>query len=487
MRSVIASCTVNGTRATNGSAASWAQNVTGCSTINHGTNKHHGASRRAFLKTTGAAALAPWVVPASALGADGTTAPSNRITLGFIGIGFMGQRHHLSRFVNYPEAQVLAVCDVDRWRREHGQTTVETAYAARRASGTYRGCAGYNDFRELLARDDIDAVLIATGDRWHGPITVMAAEAGKDIFVEKPISLTIAEGRAMVETVRRYGRVCQVGLYQRSAAEFQLACQLVLDGALGKIQRIYIQKPGTSCEVALPAEPVPDGLDWDLWLGPSPWRPFNHRFHRYGESKGVVPWSFCKDFGAGSLTSHTVHNLDVVHWVLGLDEAGPVEILPPGTSEYPDLTYKYPGGVPVHVVEKRLDARKHILPKGWDELMSLQGFGAVFVGERGWVHVGRSGYLVSSPPELVENGPGPYNRFIALMQHQRNWLDAIRTRRRPACDVAVGCQATIAAHLGCIATWTGRALKWDPVREQFLGDNEANRMRRRAMRQPWRV
>ena len=444
-------------------------------------------SRRTFLKNLGTLAAAPAIVPASALGADGAVAPSNRVTLGFIGLGFMGQRHHLSRFVDYPEAQVLAVCDVDRWRRENAQATVESAYSSARTGGVYRGCTGCNDLRELLARDDIDAVLIATGERWHGPATVLAAEAGKDIFVEKPISLTIREGRAMVEAVRRYGRVCQVGLYQRSAAEFQLACRLVREGVLGKIERIYIILSGTSSDVDLPAEPVPDGLDWDLWLGPAPWRPFNHRFHQYGESKGVVPWSFCRDFGGGRLTSNTVHALDVVQWALGVEDSGPLEIEPPLTGEYPDLTFKYPGGVPVHVVEKRLDATKHVLPKGWNELTSIQNFGGVFVGERGWIHVGRSGFLVSNPPELVAGGPGPYDRFVALKQHHRNWLAAIRSREKPACDIAVGCQATIAAHLGCIALWTGRALTWDPVAEEFPGDDEANRMRRRALRSPWYV
>jgi len=446
-----------------------------------------GAGRRAFLRTAGGLVVAPWIVPAAALGRDGRVAPSNRITLGFIGLGFMGQRHHVSRFVEYPEAQVVAVCDVDRWRREHAQATVETAYAAQKAGGTYRGCAAYNDLRELLARDDVDAVVIATGERWHAPATIMAAEAGKDIFVEKPTSLTIAEAGAMVRAVRRCGRVCQTGLYQRSAEEFQLACRLVREGALGKIERIYVIISGTSSEVELPADPVPDGLDWDLWLGPAPWRPFNKRFHQYGESKGVVPWSFCRDFGGGSLTSNTVHAFDTVQWVLGMDESGPLEIVPPETGLVPDLTFKYPGDVLVHVVDQRLDGSKHILPKGWDELTSIQNFGGVFVGERGWIHVGRSGYLTSNPPELVVGGPGPYDRFTALRRHQRDWLEAIRTRRRPNCDIAVGCQSTIVAHLGCIARWTGRTLTWDAAGEQFVGDEEANRMRRRAMRQPWHV
>ncbi len=446
-----------------------------------------GANRRAFLRKLGALAVTPWFVPAAALGRDGHVAPSQRITLGFIGVGFMGQRHHLSRFVEYPEAQVLAVCDVDRWRREHAQGTVETAYAAQRTAGRYRGCAAYNDLRELLAREDLDAVVIATGERWHGPATVLAAEAGKDIFVEKPTSLTIDESLAMVQAVRRCGRVCQTGLYQRSAEEFRVACRLVREGALGKIERIYVIMSGTSSEVELPAEPVPDGLDWDLWLGPAPWRPFNKRFHQYGESKGVVPWSFCRDFGGGALTSNTVHAFDVVQWALGMDESGPVEIVPAETGLFPDLTFTYPGGVLVHVVDQRLDASRHVIPKGWDELTSIQNFGGVFVGERGWLHVGRGGYLTSNPPELVADGPGPYDRFVALRRHQRNWLEAIRTRRRPSCDVAVGCQSTIVAHLGCIARWTGRSLKWDPTGQQFLGDEEANRLRRRALRQPWRV
>ena len=242
---------------------------------------------------------------------------------------------HLRGFLHEADAQVVAVCDVDRWRRENAQATTEQAYADRRTSGTYRGCAAYNDLRDLLARDDIDAVFIGTGDRWHGVATVMAAKAGKDVYVEKPISLTIAEARAMVEAVRRYGRVCQCGLQQRSTREFRLACQLVRDGALGKIQAVYVIGPGTSAEVNLPAEPVPDSLDWDLWLGPAPWRPFNHRFVYLGQPLNVVPWDFCRDFGGGCLTSGTVHAFDVVQWGLGMDHAGPIEVIPPGSRNLP--------------------------------------------------------------------------------------------------------------------------------------------------------
>jgi predicted dehydrogenase len=449
-------------------------------------HSHSRCRRRTFLWGAGTLAFTPWIVPSCVLGADGSVAPSNRITLGFIGIGMMG-RGHLSRFLQYPEAQVVAVCDVDTWRRENAKTTVEEAYASQRQSGVYHGCATYNDLRELLARGDIDAVVIATGDRWHAPATVMAAKAGKDIYCEKPAALTIAEAQAMVEAVRRYGRVCQIGLQQRSAREFRQACQLVQEGALGNIQIVYVYFPGVSGEVDLPAEPLPDGLDWDLWLGPAPWRPFNSRFHHYGSPQRVVPWDFCRDFGGGNLTSNAVHSFDIVQWALGMDRSGPVEIIPPETGQYPVLTYKYPGGVLLQVTERRLDRKKHVIPKGWDEITSLQNFGAVFVGEHGWIHVGRNGYFVSFPPQIAQPFAIRYEHSIAVDDHRHNWLGAIRTRRRPACDVAVGCQSTIVSHLGCIAHWTGRALKWDPAHAQFLADDEANRMRRRAMREPWRV
>jgi predicted dehydrogenase len=430
--------------------------------------------------------LAPWIIPASAIGADRATAPGNRIGLGLIGVGMVG-RGHLQGFLHNTKAQVLAVCDVDQWRREDARATTERAYAERRASGSYHGCAAYRDFRDLLARGDIDAVFIGTGDRWHGVATVMAAEAGKDIYVEKPISLTIAEARAMVEAVRRYGRVCQVGLQQRSTREFRLACQLVRDGALGKIQFVYVISPGTSGDVQLPAEPIPESLDWDLWLGPCPWRPFNHRFLYLGRPLNVVPWDFCRDFGGGALTSGTVHAFDVVQWGLNMDHSGPTEVVPLDPGPHPSLALKYPHGVVCHVVPGRLDRRRHAIPKGWDEQTPIQVFGALFVGERGWIHVGRAGFLQSFPAEIIKDHPSTYGPLIAGPDHHDDWFEAILARRRPACDVAVGCQSTIVSHLCCIASWTGRTLKWDPVREEFQGDDEANRLRSRSMREPWRV
>ena len=441
-------------------------------------------SRRTFLKRAAAAAAIPYVVPSSVFGQGGAVAPSNRITLGFIGVGMMGQGH-VRVCLHQADAQVLAVCDVDKWRRENSQRMANEQYAAAKPSGAYRGCAAYNDLRELLARDDIDAVVIATGDRWHALATVLAAKAGKDVYCEKPVSLTIREARAMVEAIRRYGRVFQGGLQQRSSPEFIKASSLVQSGAIGKVQIVYITFPGASSDVSLPTEPVPDGLDWDLWLGPAPWRPFNGRFHIYGRPPRVVPWDFCRDFGGGNLTSNAVHSFDVVQWALGMDESGPVEIIPPETNQYPSLTYKYANGVLLQVVDWRLEPQKHLVPKGWDAATRLQAFGAVYVGDKGWIHVGREGYLKSYPAEILKQGVGPSESRRAVTGHHQNWLNCIRSRERPACDVEIGARSTMVAHLGCIAHWTRRALRWDPAAEIFPGDDEANRWLGRAMRPPW--
>ena len=443
-------------------------------------------SRRTWLKRAAALALAPYVVPSSSLGRQGAPAPSNRITLGFIGTGMMGQGH-VRCCLQYPDAQVVAVCDVDRWRREHAKAAVETRYAEQRAAGTYRGCQACNDLRVLLAREDIDAVLIATGDRWHALATVMAAKAGKDVYCEKPISLTVREARAMVHAVRRYGRVFQGGLQQRSTAEFHKACDLVRRGAIGKIRVVYVNHPGTCGDVSLPAEPVPEGLDWDLWLGPAPWRPYNRRFHPYGRPPHVVPWHFCRDFGGGNLTSNTVHAFDVVQWGLGMDDSGPVKITPPETGKVPALTYEYASGVLLQVVGRRLDKQGLFVPTGWDRQTPITSFGALFVGEKGWIHVGRGGYLKCFPQEILQRSRDWHGQQRPVSSHHQNWLDCIRTRRRTACDVAIACQSTIVSHLGCIAHWTRRTLTWDPLQEVFLDDEEANRRLGRAMRAPWRL
>jgi predicted dehydrogenase len=443
--------------------------------------------RQAFKRAAalGGAATLPSLVRAAALGRGAAAPAGDRITLGFVGIGMMGQGH-LRLSLSYPDTQVVAVCDVDSWRRENAKKTVESAYAAARDRSGYAGCAAYNDLRDLIARDDIDAVFVATGDRWHVPASILAAKAGKDIYCEKPMSLTIREARAMVEVARRYGCVFQTGLQQRATPEFQLASELVRNGRLGTVKIVYVCFPGTNEPVNLPPEPVPDGLDWDLWLGPAPWRPFNRRFHHYGRPQRVIPWHFCRDFGNGNLASNAVHAFDVVQWALGMDDSGPVEITPPETGKVPVLTYRYANGTLLQV-DWKLDPKKLHVPPGWDVTTRIQNFGALYVGDRGWIHVGRAGYLQWYPEDLIDRRPPTPAITNPVARHHRNWLQCIRTRERPACDVEKGCRSTIVSHLGCIAHWTGRTLTWDPVREEFAGDEEANRLRSRAKRPPWRL
>jgi len=471
--------------------------------------------RRTLLKQVGGLLAAPWIVPGGALGAGRQVPPSERVTVGLIGAGMMG-RAHLRRMVNNPDARILAVCDVDQWRLKDAQGMVHAAYGAEQKGGTYKGCAAYADFRELLARPDIDAVLIATGDRWHAVQTVMAAKAGKDIYCEKPISLTIHESRAMVDAVRRYDRVFQGGFQQRSVRDFQIAVQLIHSGRLGWLKNIYCNWVGTSGLVNLPAEPVPDTLDWDMWVGPAAWHPFNSRFHRLGEPNRTVPWDFNRDFGGGSITSNGVHHLDIAQWALGMDASGPVEIIAPRPGEASTIvTYKYASGVTVQSFPHKLDPKVQDIPEGLDPTIRFQ-WEVLFVGEHGWIVAGRQGPLraypeailadidVSGPADQVAPAPAPAPptpdgrtgattaRELAEQlyrargyTHHDNWIHSIRMRQQPISDVESAARATNVGHLANIATWTGRPQKWDPVREAFVDDAEANRMRQRAVREPW--
>ena len=452
-----------------------------------------GLSRRQLFVRAAATGAAPLVVRSAVLGRAGAAAPSDRINLGFIGLGTLGPIH-LRSFLTSSEVQVRAVCDVDRQRRETAKAAVETAYAEERNKDRYIGCAEYNDFRELLARDDVDAVVITVGDRWNGIMAAMAAEAGKDIYCEKPVSMTIHEARAMANTVRRYGRVLQTGLQQRSEPQFRKAIEMIHDGRLGRLKMVYPNLPGTAKDVNIKPEPVPEGLDWELWLGPAPWRPYNSRFHPYGQSKGVTPWAFCRDFSGGQLTNGTVHNFDIVQWGVGADGSGPVEIIPPGVNGAKSLTFKYANGVPAHVVDWQLDPKIHEIPEGWDDFTKWsqkQGtdFCVVFVGEKGWIHVGRRGFLRAYPKEILADwnyvADGP--RGPRTTRHHENWLQAIRLRQRPIAHEDIGAGSTMVSHLGNIALWTGRAQRWDPVKEEFENDDDANRMRYRALREPWTI
>jgi len=425
-------------------------------------------TRRRFLtKTAGAAAAAisfPYLVRSSALGQEGTAAPSNRITLGFIGTGKQSQ-HLIRSFLNSPGTQMLAACDVDKLKLKRAVDMAQEHYS-KQTGATYKGCASYGDFRELLARGDIDAVVIATPDHWHAITVIRAAAAGKDIYCEKPLSQTIAEARAMVNAVRRYGRIFQTGSMQRSDQKFRFACELVRNGYIGKVQTVTVGVGGPPEDKPLPVEQVPDYLDWDMWVGPAPWRPYNNDMSPHISFDGFPNWRYHSDFGGGGMTDWGAHHFDIAQWGLGMDETGPVEIIPPDGKDYKVLTYKYANGV----IMTRDNAN-----------------GILFTGTEGRVEVNR-GYLKTWPDTLQNQQIGvDQTHLYDSNNHYTDWLKAIRTRNKPICDIETGCRSVTVCHLGNIAYRLGRALKWDPNREVFINDSEANRLLSRAMRSPWHL
>jgi hypothetical protein len=428
---------------------------------------------------------------------------------------------HLRRLVGDREVQVLAVCDVDSLRCEDGKRRVEETYAANRSSGKYRGCTAYNDYRELLARSDIDAVVIVTPDHWHTLQTIDAVKAGKDVYCEKPITITVREGRRLVEAVRRYGRIFQTGTQYRSIPTIRQVCEFVRAGGLGKVKQVFtlwsrlggffgaprfkpyrhlmdVENSGKSyvpLDITLPAEPVPEGLDWDLWVGPALWHPYNPAYHK-NPSPGVVPWSFCEDFGAASVTWHHSHSADVIQYALGAENSGPVELIHPSTGAYPTLTCKYANGTLLHLVDNWSmvkEVYKAVPPQGvpfGTATARLAGnFGGVFVGERGWVTSMSTGGPVEGGPEKLFEEMKLRTRQVNIGEnnHHANWFECIRTRRQPSCDEEIGHRSASLGHLVIIAHKLQRSLKWDPVKEEFPGDEVANRLLFRAMRAPWRI
>lgn len=451
-------------------------------------------SRRGFLGAV-AGATGPLLLSAAARGADGWRAPSERIQVGVIGLGAMGSGH-LNLLLGRSETQVVAVCDADGVRREGGVRRANQAYANARGAGTYAGCAGVRDYRELMARGDVDAVVIVTPDHWHALMAAEAARAGKDIYCEKPVSLTVDEGRRMVEAVRRYGRVFQTGTQYRSIPIIRQICEFVRSGGLGKLKGVYTIWMKTSVptespswvtrDPALPADPVPEGLDWDLWVGPASYRPYNRAYHR-NPSPGVVPWVFCEAFGAGAVTGYHSHAADVIQYAIGHETGGPVEIHHPADGAYPTLTCRYADGTLVHHLENWGQAKT--LYKAVPDHVRLEGlFGGLFVGERGWVtSMSAAGNIELGPPELASALRLP-TRGVAIgsNNHHQNWFECLRTRGLPSAHEEIGHRSAVLGHLVGIAYALGRSLRWDPVAEHFVNDAAANRYLRRALREPWR-
>jgi predicted dehydrogenase len=431
-------------------------------------------SRRDFLKGTGLAAAAvafPYIIPGRALGLDGHTAPSNRITLGFIGVGKMG-KGHVSSFLEDDDIQIIGIADVEKGRREGQAKKVDEHYAGKFGAGTYAGCANYNDFRELCARPDLDAVLIATPNQWHALAAIEAAKQGKDIYLEKPLTRTVAEGQAIIKAVRRYGVLLQVGSQQRSDPAFLFASELVRNGRIGKISEIYVnisEPPDEGYDLA--PEPTPEGLDWDFWLGPAPWRPYSSVLAPPESFDGWPSWRYYRDYAGGGMDDFGAHHFDIAQWGIGRDGSGPVEVIPPDGKDVTMLTYVYEDGIRMYRGFKS------------DEKAAVE-----WIGEHGSVMVNRGQFLRATPESLLneEFGPGD-TRLYKSDNHKRNWIDGIKTRREPICPVEVGHSTNNVCQIGNIAYWLKRPLKWDPVKEAFVKDSEANRLLSRPMRAPWHL
>ena len=424
-------------------------------------------TRRQFLQrsTTAAAGVAmgiPSLVPGSALG-FGRTAPSDRITLGFIGLGWKGFEgcwgSLLQTFIADKSTQVLAVCDVDRRYLERAKQYVDQTY------GT-QDCAMYRDFRDLIVRPDVDAVVIATPDHWHAVQTIWACREGTDVFCEKPLSLTVREARAMVQAARRYARGVQTGSQSRSNGRIRFGCEVVRQGRIGEVREVHVTCGPPSVPCNLPGEPVPDYLDWDLWLGPAPWRPYHSQIH----PRNFRAWF---DYSGGGMTDWGAHHFDIAQWALGMDHTGPVEICPPDGRDYEHLTLKYANGVVV----------RHT---GHDVSQGVTFFGSE--GRASMMAI--SGRTVYEPEELGRECRELETRsddLLANKGHYANFLECIRTRRMPSADVEIGCRTVTVCHLANIAHALKRPLRWDPVKEEFPDDAQANRALVRAQRDSWKI
>jgi len=416
-------------------------------------------TRKTFLKRAAAVAAAPHVVPAAAFGA------ANRVAVGCIGVGPQGNGV-MGGFLNDRSAHVVAVCDVNAHRRKAAQDRVNRHYGD-------TGCAAYNDFRDLLARDDIDAVLIASPDHWHVLHGLAAARAGKDMYIEKPLGLSIEEGRTLRDVIHRYDRRFQFGTQQRSSREFRFACDLVRNGRIGQLDTMKVGAPASRADGNYPPMPVPDWLDYDLWLGPAPQAP-------YTENRIVNNfWWHMTDYALGFVAGWGIHHVDIAQWGNGTDATGPVEV--EGTGEFPadgmcdcatkwNILCKYANGVTMDFADNTQNDQ-----------------GVRFEGAEGWVHV-RRGFIDAHPKALLRTTFGPDEpRVYESNSHVGNFVDCVRTRRKTVCPIETAVRSDTICQLSDIAMRLDRKLRWDPDAERFLDDPEANRKLARAMRSPWHL
>jgi predicted dehydrogenase len=431
-------------------------------------------SRRQFLRRgAGAAAIAglaaPYVIPSGVLAWEGRPGPNDKIGIGGIGVGRQATGLVNSAHGN-AEARIVAIADVNLPRAEQ--------HAKRLAAEPYQ------DYRKLLERKDIDAIITGTPDHWRSLVSIHACQAGKDVYAEKPMTLTIHEGRLMVQAVRKYGRIFQTGSQQRSQKENRFGCELIRNGRLGKIELVIGSNYPSPWECALPAQPVPQGLDWNMWCGPNDLVDYHIDLYTPRANPG---WISFRPYSGGEMTGWGAHGLDQIQWALGMDESGPVEVWTEGEKfapptytapesrdrgekmcSQPMIFYRYANGITV-------------------KLDNGNPGGAIFVGEKGKIEIFR-GRVTSNPKELAEEPiKDDEIHLYKSDNHMQNWLDCIKSREKPVADVEIGHRSATVCHLGNIARWLGRRLQWDPVKEQFIGDEEANRLLDRPRRKPFEL
>ena len=432
-------------------------------------DKRRVITRRRFMKiVTGVSVAAmgfPYVVASSALGKAGGVAASNCITLGFIGVGSHGIGMNLRTFLGNADAQAVAVCDVDTNNLNKARDIVNQKYGN-------QDCATYKDFREVIARDDIDAVMISTPDHWHVPIAIAAAKAGKDVECEKP-TLTVAEGRALVETMKRYGRIFQWSTEDRSVYEYHRMCELVRNGRIGEVHTVHVELPSGPHNPSDPTPlPVPDGLDYEMWLGPARWAP-------YTKDKIHYHWRWIQAYSGGQLADWGAHLLDGAQWGNNTEHTGPVEVEGKGvfctgglydTAKEYRIEYKYDNGVKL-IVTSGTPSLRFEGSEGW-------------IGNRGW-----RAPLQASSKSILDSaiGPNEIHLYTCRAGEQRNFLDCVKSRKDCYFPPEIGQRCFTIAHIGNISMLLGRKLRWDPIKEQFINDDEANRMLSRPMRSPWHL
>ncbi len=429
-------------------------------------------SRRDFLRrgtaVTAAGLAMPAIIPSTVFGAQGQPGANEKVGVACIGVGRRGQQV-LAEAAASPLAQIVAVCDVDLPRAK--------------SVGEKYGCDAYQDYHELLARDDVDAVISATVDHWRALTVIHACQAGKDVYVEKPMSHTIREGRLMVQAARKYGRIVQTGSQQRSMAANRKGCELIRNGAIGKVKRVIAHNFPSPWEDRLPEQPIPEGLNWDLWCGPVEPVPYHIDLYTPRANPG---WISFRTYSGGEMTGWGAHGLDQVQWALGMDESGPIEVWTEG-PEFDPPTYTEP--TPRDPGEKACSNPTVFMRYAGDIVMELTdpglGGGARFEGEDGAITIDRA-VCKCDPEGLADTELGDDAvRLYASDDHMGNWLECVRSRELPVADVEIGHRSTTVCHLGNIARWAGRKLTWDPVGETFVGDDAANGYLDRERRAPY--